>query len=142
MNTQLIVDNLGNIVFLQAGFLGAQNDATNFIFMERIGPGTNCDMPPNAYLLADKEYADVHPLLTPFRAVQIRRMAMHDQIHARRFNRRLSRCRRGNCRTYHKTCKDISCCWKSMASSSMVQPVVVELASFLAQRHVVLFDDI
>jgi hypothetical protein len=79
MNTQLIVDNLGNIVFLQAGFLGAQNDATNFIFMERIGPGTNCDMPPNAYLLADKEYADVHPLLTPFRAVQIRRMAMHDQ---------------------------------------------------------------
>jgi hypothetical protein len=30
MNTQLIVDNVGNIVFLQAGFLGAQNDAANF----------------------------------------------------------------------------------------------------------------
>ncbi len=27
MNTQLIVDNIGNIVFLQAGFLGAMNDA-------------------------------------------------------------------------------------------------------------------
>ncbi|CAB4045712.1 Hypothetical predicted protein, partial [Paramuricea clavata] len=54
MNTQLIVDNLGNIVFLHAGFLGAQNDAINFLFMERIGPGTNFDMPPNAYLLADK----------------------------------------------------------------------------------------
>jgi hypothetical protein len=93
MNTQLIVDNLGNIVFLQAGFLGAQNDATNFLFMERIGPATNFDMPPNAYLSADKGYADVHPLLTPFRAVQIRRTAMHDQRRARRFNRRLSKCR-------------------------------------------------
>ena len=30
MNTQLIVDNLGNIVFLQAGFLGSLNDAGNF----------------------------------------------------------------------------------------------------------------
>jgi hypothetical protein len=87
MNTQLIVDNLGNIVFLQAGFLAAQNDATNFIFMERIGPGTNFDMPPNAYLLAHKGYADVHPLLTPFRAVQIRRMTMRDQRRAQRFNR-------------------------------------------------------
>ena len=36
MNTQLIVDNIGNIVFLQAGFLGAQDDSTNYNFMERI----------------------------------------------------------------------------------------------------------
>ena len=40
MNTQLIVDNLGNIVFLQAGFLGALNDAGNYNLMDRIGPGT------------------------------------------------------------------------------------------------------
>ena len=40
MNTQLIVDNLGNIVFLQVGFLGALNDAGNFNMTERIGPGT------------------------------------------------------------------------------------------------------
>lgn len=45
MNTQLIVDSLGNIVFLQAGFLGSMNDAGNFHLMERIGPGTNYDMP-------------------------------------------------------------------------------------------------
>ena len=43
---QLMVDNLGNIVFLQAGFLGSLNDAGNFNLMERIGPGTNNDMPP------------------------------------------------------------------------------------------------
>jgi hypothetical protein len=141
MNTQLIVDNLGNIVFLQVGFLGAQNNATNFIFMERIGPGTNCDMPPNAYLLADKEYADVHPLLTRFRAVQIRRMAMHDQRRARRFNRRLSRCRVIVEHTikHVKTYLAVGSLWRH---PRWFQPVVVELASFLAQSHVVLFDDI
>jgi hypothetical protein len=141
MNTQLIVDNLGNIVFLQTGFLGAQNDATNFIFMERIGPGTNFDMPPNAYLLADKGYADVHPLLTPFRAVQIRRMAMHDQRHAQRFNRRLSTCRVIVEYTikHVKTYLAVGSLW---CHPRWFQPVVVELATFLAQRHVVLFDDI
>ena len=44
VNTQLIVDNQGNIVFLQAGFLGSINDAGNFILMDRIGPGTAYDM--------------------------------------------------------------------------------------------------
>lgn len=56
MNTQLIVDSLGNIVFLQAGSLGAMNDAGNFHLMERIGPGTNNDMPHGVVLLADKGY--------------------------------------------------------------------------------------
>ena len=63
MNTQLIVDNVGNIVFLQAGFLGAQNDAVNYLLMERIGPGTNHDMPPSAVIDSlshppDKAYGD------------------------------------------------------------------------------------
>ena len=49
MNTQLIVDNQGNIVFLQAGFLGYMNDAGNFILMDRIGPGTASDMPRGTY---------------------------------------------------------------------------------------------
>ena len=68
MNTQLIVDCLGNIVFLQAGFLESMNDAGNFRLMERIGSGTNNDMPHGVVLLAGKGYADVVPLLTPFRA--------------------------------------------------------------------------
>lgn len=41
--------------------------------MERIGPGTNFDMPTEVVLLADKGYGDVPSLLTPFRAAQIRR---------------------------------------------------------------------
>ena len=43
--------------------------------MERIGPGTNNDMPLDVVLLADKGYGDIPPLLTPFRAAQIRRLA-------------------------------------------------------------------
>ena len=53
MNTQLIVGTLGNIVFLQAGFLGSMNDAGNYMLMQRIGPGTNYDMPNGVVLLAD-----------------------------------------------------------------------------------------
>jgi hypothetical protein len=45
MNTQLNVNNQGNIVFLQAGFLGSMNDARNLNLMERIGPRTDNDMP-------------------------------------------------------------------------------------------------
>jgi hypothetical protein len=93
MNTQLIADSLGNIVFLQAGFLGAMNDAPDVLLMKRIGPGTNYDMPHGTVLLTDKGYADVVPLLTHFRAAQIRRMPRHNQTRARRFNRRMSRCR-------------------------------------------------
>ena len=75
MKAQLIVDNLGNIVLLQVGFLGSLNDAGNFNLMERIGPGTNNDMPPDDVFLADKGYGDIPPLLTSFRAAQIRRFA-------------------------------------------------------------------
>ena len=92
MNTQIVVDNLGNIVFLQAGFPGSLNGAGNFNLMERIGPGTNYNMPHEVVLLADKGYGAAPPLLTPFRAAQIRRLPRDQQRLARRFNRRLSRC--------------------------------------------------
>ena len=69
------------------------NDAGNFNMIERIMPGTRYDMPGNAVLLADKGYADVPPLLTPFRAAQIWRLGRLDRQQARRFNRRLSKCR-------------------------------------------------
>ena len=93
MNTQIIVDNLGNIVCLQADFLGGKNDAANFLLMERFGSGTDHDMPVGALLLADKGSADTPLLLTAFRKAQIRTMAIPDKRRARRFNLRLSRCR-------------------------------------------------
>lgn len=52
MNKQLIVDSLGNIVSLQASFLGCMNDADNFRLMERIGPRTN-NMPHGVVLSVD-----------------------------------------------------------------------------------------
>ncbi len=36
MNTQLIVDNVGNIVFLEAGFLGSLNDAGNWRELDQV----------------------------------------------------------------------------------------------------------
>lgn len=83
----------GHLVFLQAGFLGAMNDAGNYLMMERIGPGANHDMPHGAVLLADKGYGDVVPLLTPFRQHQIRRIPRHEKRLARRFNRKHSKYR-------------------------------------------------
>ena len=141
INTQLIVDNVGNIVFLQAGFLGSLNDAGNFNLMERIGPGTNNDMPLDVVLLADKGYGDIPPLLTPFRAAQIRRLPRHVQRMARRFNRRLSRCRIIIEHTikHVKTYQAVGSIWRH---PRWFQPIVVELCTFLAQRHVVLFDDV
>jgi hypothetical protein len=141
MNTQLIVDNIGNIVFLQAGFLGAMNDAGNYNMMERIGPGTHNDLPPDVVLLADKGYADVPPLMTPFRTAQIRRMPRHDKLRARRFNRKLSKCRI----LIEHTIKHMkTCTYQAVASiwrhPRWLQPIVVELCTFLAQRHIVWFD--
>ena len=141
MNTQLIVDSLGSIVFLQAGFLGSMNDAGNFHLMERIGPGTNYDMPHGAVLLADKGYGDVVPLLTPSRAAQIRPMPRHHQRLARRFNRKMSKCRIIIEHTikHLKTYQAIGTIWRH---PRWFQPVVVELCTFLGQRHVVLFNDV
>ena len=141
MNTQLIVDNVGNIVFLQAGFLGSLNDVGNFNLMVRIGPGTNKDMPLDVVLLADRGYGDIPPLLTPFRAAQIRCLPGHVQRMARRFNRRLSRCRIIIEHTikHVKTYQAVGSIWRH---PRWFQPIVVELCTFLAQRHVVLFDDV
>ena len=50
------------------------SDAGNFHLMERIGPGTNNDIPVGLVLVADKGYGDIPPLLTPFRQTQITRM--------------------------------------------------------------------
>ena len=134
MNTQLIVDNQGNIVFLQAGFLGSMNNAGNFILMDRIGPGTAYDMARGTVLLVDKGYGDFVPLLTPFQAAQVRRMPMHQQRWARKFNRELSECRVIVDHTikYLKTYQAVGSLWRH---PRWFQLVIVELYTFLAQRH-------
>jgi len=117
------------------------NDADNFNLMERIGPRTRYDMPAGMVLLADKGYADVPPLLTPFRAAQIRRMGRLDQRRAQRFNRRLSKCRIiiGHTFKYIKTYRVAGSIWRH---PRWFQPIVVELYTFLAQWHIVLFEEL
>ena len=122
---QIMNNNVGNIVFRQAGFLGPLNDAGNFKLMERIGPSTNYEMPPDVVLLADKGYGD-----TP-RAAQIRHLPRQEQRIARRFNRRLSRCRTSIQHSIKllKTYQAVGRIWRH---PRWFQPIVEAPCTFLA----------
>ena len=117
------------------------NDSGNFHLMEQIGHGTDNDMPVGLVHLADKGYGDIPPLLTPFRQTQIRRMNRFDQYQAGSFNRKLSKCRVLVEHTikHMKTYQAVGSLWRH---PRWFHPVVVELCTFLAQRHIVLFDDV
>ena len=54
LSTQIIMDNQGNIVFVQFGFLGHNNDSGQFQLMPGIGTGEELHLPPGVYILADK----------------------------------------------------------------------------------------
>ena len=66
INTQVIIDNTNEIVFIQSGFLGRQNDAGAFSLMPQIGPNADLIFPEDCYLLADCGYANAYPLMTPY----------------------------------------------------------------------------
>ena len=63
------MDNHGNIVFIQSGVLGHNNDSGQFQLMANIGTDEELHLPPGVYILADKGYPYVYPLLTPWRDV-------------------------------------------------------------------------
>lgn len=115
------------------------NDVGNYNMMEAIGPGTHYDLPPDVVLPAEKGYADVPPLMTPFRTAQIRRMARHYKLRARTFDCKLSKCRILIEHTikHMKTYQAVGSIWHHRR---WFQPIVVEVCTFLAQRHIVLFD--
>ena len=91
MNTQLVIDNEGNIRFDQAVFLGTTHDATSYRLMEPIGPGLNLDFPPNVSLLADMAYPYHGSLLTPIRAGQMHLLKHRERRRVRKFNRALAK---------------------------------------------------
>ena len=138
MNTQLVIDNDGNIRFVQAGFLGSTHDATSYRLMEPIGPGLNLDIPPNASLLADRAYPDHGSLLTPIRAGQMHLLNYRERRRARKFNRALAKRR---VKIEHvikevKTFKAVSQIWRH---PRWLMPICVELATLLAERRLRLF---
>ena len=138
LNTQLIMDNEGHIRFLHAGFLGSTHDSTSYRLMQPIGPGLALDLPAGFNLLADQGYPDGGALMTPIRARQMPLLNPGQRRRARKFNRALSSRR---VKVEHifkevKTFKAVSNIWRH---PRWLQPVCVELATFLAERRIGLF---
>jgi hypothetical protein len=99
MNSQLIVDNVGNIVFLPCWYSRRTKcRRCQFSFNGRVGPGANHNMPLGAVLLADKEYRDKEIAFCYSDSFShgpnnANIMVIPDQGRVPTFNRRLSRCR-------------------------------------------------
>lgn len=140
-NTQLVVDNNGHLRFVHAGFFGSTHDAASFRLMTPIGPGQPLSLPPGAKLLADKAYPGGGPLLTPVRAQQMRGLNRRDRRRAVKYNTCLSR-RRIKIEHVFKDMKTYRCISSIWRHPRWFMPVCIELAAFLAERRVRLFQNI
>ena len=58
------MDNICNIVNIQSKFLGRNNASGQFQMMPVIGTGLELHLLQGLYILADKGYPSVYPLLT------------------------------------------------------------------------------
>ena len=67
ISTQIIMDNISNIVYIQCGFLGHNKDSSQFPMMPVIGTGQELHLPQGLYILVGKSYRSVYPLVTPWR---------------------------------------------------------------------------
>ena len=129
-STQIIMDNRGNIVFIQSGFLGHNNDSAQLQMMPRIGNGEELHLPAGLYILADKGYPCEYPILTPWRAGDVR-----DDQRRNLFNLELRRVRVRieHCIRRVKEYGAVSQLWRH---ERWMFSVVNELCAFLAQRHI------
>ena len=127
-STQIIMDNQGNIVFIQSGFLGHNNDSGQFQLMANIGTDQELHLPPGLYILADKGYPCTYPLLTPCRDIG-------GDLTRQLFNRELSKVRT---RVEHciRRVKEYGAVHHLWRHERWLFPVVNELCAFLAQRHI------
>ena len=109
--------------------------------MTPIGPGQPLSLPVGAKFLADKGYPGVDPLLTPVRAIQMRGSNRRDRRRARKFNRCLSSRRIKVEHVFNdmKTYRAVSYIWRH---PRWFMPVCIELAAFLAERRVRLFENL
>lgn len=72
LSTQVTVNNVGIIMYCQAGFLGHTNDADAFAMMPNIGPEMEVSFPSECYLLADTGYRNEYTVMTPYEAPALR----------------------------------------------------------------------
>ena len=63
IHTQIVVDNLGTIRFIQSGFLGHLNDAQQFAMMDRLG--IDMPFPHHCYILGDKKLSKPRECCNP-----------------------------------------------------------------------------
>ena len=131
-STQIIMDNHGNIVFIQSGFLGHNNDSAHFHMMPRIGPEEELHLPHELYILADKGYPEQYPLLTPWREAAIagrqQRQLFNLELH--RVRVRIEHCIR--------RMKEYGAVHHIWRHQRWMFPIVTELCACLAQRHILL----
>ena len=68
---QVIIDNEENIVHVQSGFLGHENDANCCRQIGSIGPDAHLKCPDNCYILGDCIYLSGYPVITPYKVTDI-----------------------------------------------------------------------
>ena len=70
------------------------NDAGLYALLARIGPGEELDLPEEVFLLGDNGYANRYPIMTKYRANQIRQAeSVEDRLAMSIFNQEHCRCR-------------------------------------------------
>ena len=131
-STQIIMDNHGNIVFMQSGFLGHNNDSAQFHMMPRIGPGEELLLPHGLYILADKGYPEQYLLLTPWREAAIAGRPQRElfNLELRRVRVRIEHCIR--------RIKEYGAVHHIWRYQRWMFSVVTELCACLVQRHILL----
>lgn len=132
IHSQVIVDNGGLIRHVESGFLGHQSDAQQFYFMRAIG-GPELPFPDECYLLGDKIYPNVHPIMTQHTSPQLRRMPPQRRRKARKLNRCISANRIAVEHAINeiKTYMSISTVWRHRRS---LLPRVVYVCTCLVNR--------
>jgi hypothetical protein len=71
IHTQVVIDNAGYICYVEARFLGHQNDTKQFTMMQQIGVNGRLHFLEDCILLVDQIYSNRHPTVTLFTTQQI-----------------------------------------------------------------------
>ena len=139
LSTQIIVDINKNIRYFKSGFEGHHNDAAQFLELPPIGPGAALDFPADCVLLGDKGYANRYPVITPFRRNQI--AAGVDGTFQLMYNTEVASCRIiiEHVISYVKKYRAVKECYRH---ERCMQPIVVDVCGFLAQRQIQLGHDL
>jgi hypothetical protein len=86
MHTVVIIDTNNAIRYVHSGFHGHYNDTQCVAMLPSIGPGQELDFPANSYLLADQAYKTGHPIMSPYRKLQIRRQNAEEKTRRKNIN--------------------------------------------------------